>query len=78
MALTLGANFQIVSSWKLLISATVTVSSVISSDLEVYGVPIFPTTNTDGRASDIIFPRRAVVVVFPFVPVIARTSPFPV
>ena len=46
MAETCGLNRSIVSSWKLLISATVTVSSVESSAVSVYGFPIFPTTST--------------------------------
>ena len=33
-------------NWKLLISATVTVSSVESNAVVVYGFPMFPTTST--------------------------------
>ena len=48
IALAAGWNSLMVSSWKLLISATVTVSSVVSSAADVYGVPMFPTTFTSG------------------------------
>ena len=43
---TSGAKSTIVSNWKLLISAAVTVSSVVSAATDVYGIPIFPTTFT--------------------------------
>ena len=65
------------SSWKLLISATATASSSICLAATVYGLPILPTTYVCSLYAFMISPRSVVVVVFPFVPVIASTSPFP-
>ena len=76
MAVTCGLKSCIVSSWKLETSATVTVSSVILAASDVYGIPIFPTTRTSSKKVLIISPVRAVVVVLPFVPVIATVVPF--
>ena len=67
---------MIVSSWKLETSATVTDFSVVSSATSVYGIPIFPTTNTSSKKVFIMAPVKAVVVVFPLVPVIAMSFPF--
>jgi len=76
IALTCGWKSTAVSNWKLEISATVTVASVVSAATLVYGIPIFPTTLTSSKYACIISPSNEVVVVFPFVPVIARSLPF--
>ena len=75
MALTTGWNSCTVSSWKLLISATVYESSVVLRTSPVYELPILPTTNVFSLYAFIICPTRAVVVVFPLVPVMAAIFP---
>ncbi len=65
-----------VSSWKELISPTVTVSPEVFRHSEVYGFPIFPTTNTFSPPlwAFMISPNRVVVVVLPLVPVMPTSE----
>ncbi len=65
-----------VSSWKLLISAAGTVFPVICAASDAYGMPMFPATFTSAKWLFKISPVNAVVVVFPFVPVMAARCPF--
>ncbi len=44
--------------------------------MEVYGIPMLPATCTSSQCRFIISPTSVVVVVFPFVPVMAMTFPF--
>ena len=70
IALTLGLNSSILSSWKLLSSVTNTDSSLEVSIVSITGFPILPTTYVSRFALEKISPTKLVVVVFPFVPVI--------
>ena len=45
-ALTTGQKVCMDSSWKLLISATITDSGFVSEATQAYGLPMFPTTYT--------------------------------
>ena len=75
IALPAGLKSWIVSSWKLLISATVMLSLEVLRTSPVYDVPILPTTKVFGFHSFMISPISVVVVVFPLVPVMAYTLP---
>ena len=70
-----GRKLSIVSSWKLLISATVTVESVEFSTSASSGVPMLPPTITGMFAVFKMCATSEVVVVFPFDPVIATSFP---
>ena len=70
-----GWNVSVVSSWKLLTSTTCTVSAVDAATWLASGVPMLPPTSTRMPAASSIRPVSAVVVDFPFVPVMATTRP---
>ena len=71
MADTTGLKYLVVSSWKLLASVTSQSSSLLSEDTDMTAFPMFPTTYVFLPERLNISPVRVVVVVFPFVPVIA-------
>ena len=64
-----------VSSWKLLTSATVNVDSVVDSASEISGVPILPPTTVEIPAHFKMCAISDVVVVLPFEPVMAMRRP---
>ena len=64
-----------VSSWKLLTSATVNVDSVVDSASEISGVPILPPTTVEIPAHFRMCAISEVVVVLPFEPVMAMRRP---
>ena len=63
------------SSWKLLTSRIAVCSGVIVVTMSENAVPMFPPTTAGRRASSNILPASVVVVVLPFVPVIAMIGP---
>src|SRR5262245_3494966 len=71
-----GLKVVVVSSWKLLVSTTWTVSEVDWSTCALSGVPIFPPTSAVVPAAASIRPMSVVVVDLPFVPVMAISRPF--
>ena len=73
-AATRGRNSAVLSSWKLEASATTMPSAGKSSACSDKGVPILPPTSTGRTWARKSSPVSAVVVVLPFVPVMAMTS----
>lgn len=73
-AATRGRKASVVSSWKLETSATTHPSAGNRSASAASGRPMFPPTKTGRSDSAKSAPVSAVVVVFPFVPVIATNS----
>ena len=73
-AATWGRKASVVSSWKLETSATTHPSAGNRSASAASGRPMFPPTKTGRSDSAKSAPVSAVVVVFPFVPVIATNS----
>ena len=73
-AATRGRKASVVSSWKLETSATTQPSAGNRSASAASGRPMFPPTKTGRSDSAKSAPVSAVVVVFPFVPVIATNS----
>ena len=70
-----GWNCSVLSSWKLETSSTDHVLSVLSSIRPTTGTPMLPATSVGNPASFRISPARAVVVVLPLEPVMARILP---
>ena len=70
-----ACNVEVVASWKLESSRTFHWSSREVSTIAVGGTPILPPTWAATPAVSSKCPKRAVVVVLPFDPVIATTGP---
>ena len=73
-AATRGWKAAVVSSWKLETSQTTSPSAGNASACAASGVPMLPATRTGRGCSARSAPVSAVVVVLPFVPVIANVS----
>ena len=73
-AATRGGNVSVVSSWKLDTSQTTMPSPGKSSACAASGVPMLPATSTGRGSWARSAPVSAVVVVLPFVPVMAMVS----
>ena len=71
---TSGQKVEAVSSWKLLSSSTRMSAGSLESIQRLRGMPIFPPTKGRISAYFTISPMRAVVVVFPLVPVTATVG----